>query len=60
MEHQLPVSDEAEFEKLLASALEHERQRLREVADAHESPKPASSQGFEKHISKEIQHEDQG
>jgi len=60
MKQQPPVSDEAEFEKLLASALEHERQRLREVADADESPNPASSQGFEKHIWKEMQRENQG
>jgi len=60
MDQLMPVANENEFQKLLASALEHERQRPREVADAHESPNPASSQGFEKHISKEIQHEGQG
>lgn len=60
LEGPVPISKEAEFEKLLASALEHERQKLREVADAHESAKPADSQGFERHTSKEIQYEDQG
>jgi hypothetical protein len=58
VEGPVPISKEAEFEKLLASALEHERQRPSEVADVHESPKPTRVQIFEKDISKEIQHED--
>jgi len=37
MEHSLSISNQAEFEKLLATTLERQRQRMREEAAAREA-----------------------
>jgi|HubBroStandDraft_5_1064220.scaffolds.fasta_scaffold210443_2 hypothetical protein len=43
MEQRAAISkEEAEFEKLLAAALERERQKLRALTEAHESQKCGS------------------
>ncbi|MFI5058831.1 MAG: hypothetical protein ACHQLQ_11650 [Candidatus Acidiferrales bacterium] len=55
----MAISNEAEFEKLLATALERERQRMREEIAARDSQKCTSLDGFEKDTTKETQHEDE-
>jgi hypothetical protein len=46
MEEPAPISrEEAEFASLLATALERERQRLREEQVARDSPRSAISKG---------------
>jgi len=56
---QLTISNEAEFEKLLATAMERERQRLRVETAAGEFQKCMGVEGLEKESTKETQHEDE-
>jgi hypothetical protein len=58
MEPHLPISSEAEFEELLATALERERQRLAE-GTAAESQKAKNFENWERHCVKETQREDE-
>jgi hypothetical protein len=52
-------SEEAEFETLLAKALERERQKMRDETATRESRKCIGSEGLEKDTAKETQYEDQ-
>jgi hypothetical protein len=52
-------SEEAEFEKLLAKALDRDLQRIRGETAARESRKCFSSEGLEKATAKETRYEDQ-
>jgi hypothetical protein len=60
MEQRAAISkEEAEFEKLLAAALERERQKLRALTKAHESQKCGSLENLENDSAKESQHEEE-
>jgi hypothetical protein len=53
----LTISSEAEFEKLLAKALEHERQKAREHAAARDTQKHTSFEVPENEIANESNRE---
>jgi hypothetical protein len=59
LERHLPISSQDEFEKLLATTLQRERQKLREETEAREPQKRASSEKIETEASKETQHENE-
>jgi len=55
----LPFSSQDEFEKLLATTLQRERQKLREEMEARESQKRPGSEEIETEASKETQYENE-
>jgi hypothetical protein len=60
MEQRAAISkEEAEFEKLLAAALERERQKLRALTEAHESHQCGSFEDLESDSARESQHEEE-
>jgi hypothetical protein len=59
MEQLFSISSEAEFEKLLAAAVERQPQTGCEETGARESQKPANLETSRKDTPKETQHEDE-
>jgi|HubBroStandDraft_1064217.scaffolds.fasta_scaffold52797_2 hypothetical protein len=60
MEERTAISkEEAEFEKLLATALERERQKLRALSEAHEYQKCGRFEDLESDSAKERKHEEE-